>query len=117
MTLGRLWAGALLSPLAWAADLGGKLFLSRTVVATERKLPLFLLTALALLVALSAAALSRQQQRAASQALTGSTDSQRDTLAAARSVATWGVGLGLFFALLIAAMAVPSLVFAPRDLP
>jgi hypothetical protein len=87
------------------------------VVASERKLPLFLLTALALLLALGATALSRQQQRAATEALAEAAPPERGTLAAARSVATWGVGLGLFFALLIAAMAVPSFVFAPRDLP
>jgi hypothetical protein len=117
MTAARIWAVTLLSPLVWIADFLGKLFLSRTVNASERKLPLHLMTAVALAAILGALWISRQQVRRGTALLNEAPDADRAAIAAGRSVAKWGVGLALFFALLVAAMSVPTLVLDPRALP
>jgi hypothetical protein len=117
MSLGRVWTGTVLPPLVWAADLGGKLMLSRTVNATERKLPLHLLTIAALVLAGVAFWMSHRSWRQSNQLLARTEGDQRGTIAAARSVARWGMALAVFFGLIIAAMAVPSFVLGPRDLP
>jgi hypothetical protein len=117
MTLARVWTGTLLAPLAWAADLAGKLFLERTVNATQRKLPLHLLTVVALALVATAFWLAHRQWRETNELLSSSPDGDRGTAAATRSVARWGMALALFFALLVAAMDIPTFVFAPRDLP
>jgi hypothetical protein len=117
MTSARVWAATLLSPVAWIADLGGKLFLSRTVNATGRKLPLHLLTLVALALTLAALWLSRQYVRQGTALLVATPEPDRGTVAATRSLAKWGVGLALFFSLLVAAMGLPTFVFDPRAVP
>jgi hypothetical protein len=101
--LARVWAGTLLPAVAWFADLEISLALTRTAVATERRGALFLVMSLALVVCLLCLLSSRREWRRQAPP--------------ARTVAGWGLGLGLFFLLLIAAMAVPLFVFHPRDLP
>jgi hypothetical protein len=117
VTAARVWAATLLSPLAWIADLGGKVFLLRTANATGRKLPLFLLTAVALALTLVALWLSRRHLRQGTALLADTPEPERGAVASARSVAKWGVGLAVFFTLLIAATALPTFVFDPRALP
>src|SRR3989440_11196983 len=62
--LARVWAGALLPPVAWAADLGASLMLTRTVVAVQRKWPLVVVGAAAFVLALAGFVLSRREWRA-----------------------------------------------------
>src|SRR2546423_12100480 len=113
--LARVWAGALLPPVAWAIDLGASLMLTRTVVAVQRKWPLVVVGAAAFVLALAGFVLSRREWRAHTALLARGDDTGH--LAASRSVTRWGMALGVFFALVIAAMAVPLVVFGPRDIP
>lgn len=108
--LGRAWLGALLPPLAWILDLLVSLVLTRTVVATERRWPLFVMTFVALGVALAGVSLSRRVLRARRRAKDAEPPADL-------TLARWGLALGAFFLLLIAATAVPKIVFHPRDLP
>src|SRR2546421_7956135 len=61
--LARVWAGALLPPVAWAIDLGASLMLTRTVVAVQRKWPLVVVGAAAFVLALAGFVLSRREWR------------------------------------------------------
>jgi hypothetical protein len=117
MTVSRVWMATLLSPLAWGLDLAGKVFLYRTANATGLRWPLHLLTVLALALTIVALLASRAHRRAAAALLERTTGDEHATVAAAHSMAGWGVALSLFFGLVIAAMAVPTFVFTPGDLP
>jgi hypothetical protein len=111
--LARVWAATLLSPLAWFLDLEVSLALSRTAAASDSKAPLFVTAALTLALAGVAYVWCRREWRL----YTLLVQRGRTELAGARTVARWGMALGLFFMLLIAAMGVPNFVFTPRDLP
>jgi hypothetical protein len=110
-SLPRIWTGALLPPAAWAFDLLVSLMLTRTVVATERRWPLFLVSLISLGLALVGITLCRRALRAHPR------EEHERELPADLALARWGMALGAFFVLLIAAMAVPSLILRPRDLP
>jgi hypothetical protein len=110
-SLPRIWTGALLPPAAWAFDLLVSLMLTRTAVATECRWPLFLVSLVSLGLALVGISLCRRALQAHARE-----EHERD-LPADLALARWGVALGAFFVLLIAAMAVPNFVFRPRDLP
>jgi hypothetical protein len=111
--LAGLWLSVLLGPLAWLADLAGNLFYMRTAVATQHRWPLVVMAAVALAATLVGLVLSLRFRLGHRRLLEdGPSES-----GAAPALAAWGIGFGAFFALLITAMAIPTLVFGARDLP
>jgi hypothetical protein len=111
--LGAIWLGVLLGPLVWLADLELCLAYTRTAADSSQRWPLVVFALVALALALFGARLSHRQWRH----LGALVERGRADLQAARAVAGWGLCFSLFAALLIAAMAVPTFVFDPRDLP
>jgi hypothetical protein len=109
--LRRVWLGALLPPLAWAADLITGMLLSRTGVATGRKWFLFLVYLAAAGVALAGVSLCHRVLRGRSPA------EQEREFPADLLVAQVGRAMGVFFLILIAAMAFPTIVLDWRDIP
>jgi hypothetical protein len=110
-SLARIWTGTLLPPAAWVLDLLVSLMLTRTVVATEHRWPLFLVSLVSLGLALAGVFLCRRALRAHPR------HEREREVPADLALARWGLGLGAFFVLLIAAMAFPAFVLHPRDLP
>jgi hypothetical protein len=111
--LGRVWAGTLLSPAAWFLDLELGVALSRTAAGSDHKRWLVIAAISTLALATVALLSSWREWRLHTRLV----EEGRTELTGARVVAGWGVALGLFFMLLIAAMAVPLFVLDPRDLP
>jgi hypothetical protein len=111
----RLLVGLLAPPLAWIIDLGALIMLTRTNSARQITWPVYLVTAAALaLTALGGLVCWRACQitdagrrRPRSAAL-----SQEATI----TLASWGLALAVFFALLIVAQAYPSLVLTPTEI-
>jgi hypothetical protein len=102
--LTQVWLAALLPPVAWMVDLLGGYFSIRFVNVHDRRWPLLVWHALALLLVFLGAALCWRAGRR----LLGS----RSTAAA---VAGWGLALAAFFFLLILAQAYPALVLSARE--
>jgi hypothetical protein len=103
----RLWVGVLLAPASWMADFMVRYLSVRYANIHDRRWPMVTSTAVAVVLLLFGAGLCwHQRQRAAR-------DASSD---AARTLATWGLGLAAFFLLLILAQAFPTLVLRAREI-
>jgi hypothetical protein len=105
----RCWIGLLAPPLAWVLDFQTCYVLSNPVHRWGNKLPICLVTALALTISLTGGAVAWAALRSLGPAASNeSRDRTRFMLRA-------GVALGLFFALTIVAESIPVLILHPTD--
>lgn len=112
----RLWAGVLLPPLGWVADLLSRYLMLRWVNVHDVRWPLHLATAVCLAVVALGGLLS-WRTLAAGRRIRRGDDAMADTARDGRiTMGLWGLGLGLFFLLLILAQAFPSFVLSPREI-
>jgi hypothetical protein len=100
--LRRLWAGILLAPVSWIADFLIRYMAIRFANVHDRRWPMVMSTAGGLVLLLVGAALCWRAWRTR----TG----EEKTLAA------WGLGLALFFLILILGQAFPTWVISPREI-
>jgi hypothetical protein len=107
----RLWAGLLLPPLAWVADLMGRYALVRLASARRIVWPMHVMTAGALVLLGAGAWLCwSERRRFARERTAAPLDGS-----AAPTVAVWGLALAPFFLLMILAEAVPSFGLGPAE--
>jgi hypothetical protein len=99
----RVWIGVLLAPISWAADFMTRYLAIRYANIHDRRWPMTVSTVAAVLLLLVGAALCGRERRRA----------QADTM---KTLATWGLGLAVFFLLLILAQAFPTLVLRAREI-
>jgi hypothetical protein len=115
-SLVRLWAGVLLPPLGWVADLLSRYLLVRWVNVHDVRWPLHLATAICQAL-VAAGALLSWRTLAAGRRLRRVENPIAETARDARvTMGLWGLGLALFFLLLILAQAFPSFVLSPREI-
>jgi len=100
----RLWSGVLLAPLSWVADFIIRYAVVRFANAHDHRWPFAVSTAGALAVLAVGVTLCWRTRRG------GQAAAEENTLAA------WGLGLALFFFILILCEAFPTLVLSPGEL-
>ncbi len=105
----QLWAGVLLGPIAWALDEGLSYALEQRSCSTGHVYVLHAISIVCFLLALSGAAISRHQLS------TVGAGSEEGGTVLDRSwwMARLGIALGLGFALVIVALAVPKFLLNP----
>jgi hypothetical protein len=112
----RLWAGVLLPPLGWVADLLSRYLMLRWVNVHDVRWPLHLATVICLAV-VAAGALLSWRTLAAGRRIRPAEDVLAEAARDGRvTMGWWGLGLSLFFLLLILAQAFPSFVLSPREI-
>jgi hypothetical protein len=102
-----LWTGILVGPVAWACDLGISYALVKWSCATQRALPLHLITLAALAIVAAGAAVSWRALQHTSPALPTDGGSSR---ARARFMAILGLTSSALFAATVVAGAIPRWV-------
>jgi hypothetical protein len=93
-----MWAGLFLAPLAWSVDLIASYAMTEGYDTGGSKLPLFILSLVALLVALAGGGLALASWKRG-----------------ARAGAIAGIAISALFVLLIAGMAFPKLLLGRGD--
>jgi hypothetical protein len=108
----QLWAGILLGPIAWAVDFVLSYAVTHHECSTGAMRWLYVSSTTALLVSLFAAFLGWDSKRRLPEdiSLHGGT-----TLSRSRAMAISGIGMGLWFAIIIIAEAVPRFILSPCD--
>ena len=108
----QLWAGILLGPIAWAVDFVLSYAVTHHECSTGAMHWLRVSSALAVLVSLWAAYLGWDSKRRLPEdvSLHGGT-----VLSRSRAMAIAGIGMGLWFAMIIIAEAVPRFMLSPCD--
>ena len=100
----RLWIGVLLAPVSWVADFIIRYFAVRYASIHDQHWPFVLSTAGGLILLAVGATLCWRARRDAGDAGTR------------RTLAAWGLGLALFFFLLILGEAFPNLILSPAEI-
>lgn len=114
--LSRLWAGVLLPPLGWVADLLSRYLMLRWVNVHDVRWPLHLATAVCFAVVALGGLLS-WRTLAAGRRIRRADNPMAETARDGRvTMGLWGMGLALFFLLLILAQVFPSFVLSPREI-
>jgi hypothetical protein len=106
---GLLWVGIVTGPLAWFIDLALSYRLVELGQVGPHRVELYIISGLAVVLALAGAALSQALGRRAGN---GELKAERR-----RWMSVMGVALGLFFALVIVAQALPRLFLQRSDMP
>jgi hypothetical protein len=111
--LARLWLGVLLPPAAWVTDLLARYMAIRYANLHGRLWPLHVSTGIGLAMLLVGVTLCWRTRRTAIQH--GNLQAGMEANAMA-TLSSWGLALALFFFLLIAAQAYPTLVLTVREI-
>jgi uncharacterized membrane protein len=105
----QLWAGVLLGPIAWTLDEGLSYSLEQHACSTGHFYVLYVLTVVTLILALSGSAISWRQLTIIGKR----SEEGGNILDRSRWMARLGIALGIGFAVVIIALAVPKVLLNP----
>ena len=105
----QLWAGVLLGPIAWILDEGLSYSLEQHACSTGHFYVLHVFTVVTLIIASSGVAIAWRQLTV----IGGSSKEDGRTLDRSRWMARLGIALGIGFAVVIIALAVPKVLLNP----